>query len=156
MIAEAAETAIPAIGHVIQLAVAPVFLLTGIAGMLGVMTNRLSRVVDRTRILEAQILENPDMSEMLRRELKTLFKRAVLASRSITLCTITALLVCAVVALLFVGDFVGFSVRVPVALLFVLAMMTFFAGLVHFLREIMLATKSIELSAQRVLQRKRS
>jgi hypothetical protein len=151
------EPVIPTtIAHVIQLAVAPVFLLTGIAGMLGVMTNRLSRVVDRTRILEAQILENPLMYETLRRELKTLFKRAVLASRSITLCTITALLVCAVVALLFVGDFVGFSVRMPVALLFVLAMVAFFAGLVHFLREIMLATSSIETSAQRVLQRQRS
>lgn len=151
------EPVIPTtIAHVIQLAVAPVFLLTGIAGMLGVMTNRLSRVVDRTRILEAQILENPLMHDTLRRELKTLFKRAVLASRSITLCTITALLVCAVVALLFVGDFVGFSVRMPVALLFVLAMVAFFAGLVHFLREIMLATSSIETSAQRVLQRQRT
>lgn len=151
------EPVIPTtIAHVIQLAVAPVFLLTGIAGMLGVMTNRLSRVVDRTRVLEAQILENPLMYDTLRRELKSLFKRAVLASRSITLCTITALLVCAVVALLFVGDFVGFSVRMPVALLFVLAMVAFFAGLVHFLREIMLATSSIESSAQRVLQRQRS
>jgi hypothetical protein len=151
------EPVIPTtIAHVIQLAVAPVFLLTGIAGVLGVMTNRLSRVVDRTRVLEAQILENPLMYDTLRRELKTLFKRAVLVSRSITLCTITALLVCAVVALLFVGDFVGFSVRMPVALLFVLAMVAFFAGLVHFLREIMLATSSIELSAQRVLQRKHS
>lgn len=151
------EPVIPTtIAHVIQLAVAPVFLLTGIAGMLGVMTNRLSRVVDRTRVLEAQILENPLMHDTLRRELKSLFKRAVLASRSITLCTITALLVCAVVALLFVGDFVGFSVRMPVALLFVLAMVAFFAGLVHFLREIMLATSSIESSAQRVLQRQRS
>lgn len=149
------EPMIPtAIAHVIQLAVAPVFLLTGIGAMLGVMTNRLSRVVDRTRVLEAQIPENTPPSETLRRELKTLFKRAVLVSRSITLCTITALLVCAVVALLFVGDFTGISVRMPVALLFVLAMVAFFAGLLHFLREIMLATSSIELSAQRVLQRK--
>lgn len=150
------EPIIPTIGHVIQLAVAPVFLLTGIASMLGVMTNRLSRVVDRTRVLEVQILENPDATETLRRELKTLFKRAELVSRSITLCTITALLVCAVVALLFVGDFVGFSVRMPVGLLFVLAMIAFFAGLVNFLREIILATKSIEMSAQRVLQRQRN
>lgn len=147
---------IPAVAHVIQLAVAPVFLLTGIGAMLGVMTNRLSRVVDRTRVLEAQILESGTTPETLRRELKTLFKRAVLASRSITLCTITALLVCAVVALIFIGDFFVFSVRMPVAVLFVVAMVAFFAGLVNFLREIMLATTSIEISAQRVLQRQRS
>lgn len=148
------ETGIPTIAHVIQLAVAPVFLLTGIGAMLGVMTSRLSRVVDRTRVLEAQILANTVTPESLRRELKTLFRRAVLVSRSITLCTITALLICAVIALLFVGDFIGFRVSMAVALLFVLSMCTFFAGLLFFLREIMLATSSIELSAQRVLERK--
>jgi Protein of unknown function (DUF2721) len=151
----ALEVIVPPISHVIQLAVAPVFLLTGIGGMLGVMTNRLSRVVDRTRVLEAQMSEASSASETVRQELKSLFKRAELVSRSITLCTITALLVCAVVALLFLGDFFGVAVRPLVGSLFVLSMGTFFAGLVYFLREIMLATASIELSTQRALQRKR-
>jgi len=41
-----------AISHAIQLAIAPVFLLTGIAGLLGVMANRLARVIDRARMFE--------------------------------------------------------------------------------------------------------
>jgi hypothetical protein len=46
------ESQVAALGHVIQLAVAPVFLLSGVSGLLGVLTNRLSRIIDRARVLE--------------------------------------------------------------------------------------------------------
>ncbi|HVL00918.1 MAG TPA: DUF2721 domain-containing protein [Dongiaceae bacterium] len=149
------ESNLADIAHIIQLAVAPVFLLTGIGAILGVMTNRLARVVDRTRILEVRILEGDDNADVLRDELKALFRRAVLASRAITLCTATALLICAVIILLFVGDIVGVTVKIPVVTLFVLAMTAFFIGLVYFLREIMLSSSSIEQSARRVLEKRR-
>ncbi len=139
------------LAHVIQLAVAPVFLLTGIGAILAVMTNRLSRVVDRTRQLEAFILNNPQEAQRPQWELGLLFRRTVLASRAIALCTMTALLVCAVIALIFVGSLLGFQMALPVAILFVASMLTFMLGLLTFLQEVRLAARSLEGTAKQVL-----
>lgn len=81
------DTAVTTIAHVIQLAVAPVFLLTGIGAMLAVMTQRLSRVVDRARVLERLLPGNPPGSPAIHEELATLSQRAKLISTAITLCT---------------------------------------------------------------------
>jgi Protein of unknown function (DUF2721) len=139
------DTAVTAVAHVIQLAVAPVFLLSAIGAMLAVMTNRLARVIDRARVLEGRLPTQPAEAAPLQAQLATLARRARLVSRSITLCTVTALLVCAVIALLFLGAFFAFDASVPVALLFVAAMLAFFAGLLLFLREIFLATSSLRI-----------
>ena len=136
------DTAVTAIAHVIQLAVAPVFLLTGIGSILGVMTNRLSRVIDRARILENQLDDaSAAQTPAVRDELKMLHTRAWFVGHAITLCTTTALLVCTVIAVLFSSAFLPFDVTLPVALLFIAAMGAFFAGLLMFLREISLATR---------------
>jgi hypothetical protein len=140
------DSGITAVAHVIQLAVAPVFLLSGIGAMLAVMTNRLARVIDRARVLERQ-LPTPAEVNAVHAQLTTLSRRATLAGRAITLCTMTALLVCAVIAVLFLSAFFGFDASVPVALLFIAAMFAFFAGLVFFLREIFLATSSLRIGA---------
>ncbi len=90
------------VAHVIQLAVAPVFLLSGIGAMLAVMTNRLSRVIDRARVLESRLHNSsPEMINSLHADLATLSLRAKLVGRAITFCTITALLICTVIAILF-------------------------------------------------------
>jgi hypothetical protein len=140
------DTAIATVGHAIQLSVAPVFLLSGIGAMLAVMTHRLARIVDRGRLHEAE-LENTEEEEAskLHEHLAVLSQRAKLISRAITLCTITALFVCAVVATLFVGAFFQFDAALPVALLFVSAMTTFFVALLFFLREIFVATASLRI-----------
>jgi hypothetical protein len=140
------ETAIAAVGHAIQLSVAPVFLLSGIAGLLAVMTNRLSRIVDRAREVEARLpASNPGELTALDRELRTLSRRAKFIYVSITLCTITALFVSAVVATLFVGAFLAFDASVWVAVLFVSAMAALFVGLMFFLREIFTATAALRI-----------
>ena len=137
---------ITAVAHAIQLAVAPVFLLSGIGAMLAVLTNRLSRIIDRGRALETRLAGNPgDAATRIQAELAALARRAQLISRAITLCTITALLVCAVIATLFLGAFASFDTSVPVALFFVTAMITFFAGLLFFLREIFVATANLRI-----------
>ncbi|MGH7832990.1 MAG: DUF2721 domain-containing protein [Candidatus Binatia bacterium] len=88
---------VSAVAHVIQLAVAPVFLLTGIGAILAVMTNRLGRIIDRARVLEARLDgASPEVLGPLRADLATLSLRAKLIGRAITLCTATALLVCTV------------------------------------------------------------
>ena len=99
-----------AVAHAIQLAVAPVFLLTGIGAILAVMTNRLGRIIDRARVLEER-LDNAsaELHPALHTDLTTLSRRAKLISRAITLCTATALLVCTVIAVLFLSAFLRFD-----------------------------------------------
>jgi hypothetical protein len=137
---------IGSIAHVIQLAVAPVFLLTAIGTLLSVMTNRLTRVIDRARLLEAKLEHTPPESvQAIHTHLATLSRRATLINRAITLCTTTALLVCTVIAILFLGYFVRFEITIPVALLFILAMLLLVLGLLSFLREIFIATVNLRI-----------
>ena len=111
-----------AVAHVIQLAVAPVFLLTAIGTLLSVMTNRLARVIDRARIQELKLESaSPDAVANLHSHLATLSRRADLIGHAITLCTCTAVLVCTVIALLFVSDYLRYDMSIPVAALFVIA-----------------------------------
>jgi Na+/melibiose symporter-like transporter len=144
------ETAIVAVGRAIQLSVAPVFLLSGIGAMLAVMTNRLARIVDRARTVEERLVDaTPHEHEKAERDLRVMSRRARCIYIAITLCTITALFVCAVVATMFLGAFIGFNAAMPVAVLFVGAMTTFFVGLVFFLREIFLATAALRIGGPR-------
>lgn len=135
-----------AVAHVIELAVAPVFLLTAIGTMLSVMTNRLARIIDRARVLEAKLESAPpEAVAKLHKYLGTLSRRADLIGRSIFLCTATAVLVCTVIALLFVADYLRYDMSLPVAFLFVLAMLLLVIGLVNFLREIFIAKASLHI-----------
>lgn len=136
------------IAHVIQLSVAPVFLLAGIGSILGVMTNRLARVVDRARILEGRLPEATGaLYADLHSRLMTLSRRARLISIGIALCTLTALLVCSTIITLFFGAFFSFSAAIPAALFFIAALLSFATALLWFLREIFLATSSLQIGA---------
>jgi len=136
----------PLIAHAIQLAIAPVFLLTGIAGLLGVMANRLARVIDRGRALEDAWPGFDEPARLqARAELVYLERRRKLASWSINFCTCAALLVCIVIMTLFVEEFTSTRVKWTAGALFVLAMMSLIGGLFSFLREVYLATLSIRI-----------
>jgi uncharacterized integral membrane protein len=144
------EHALPVVAHAIQLAIAPVFLLTGIAGLLGVMANRLARVIDRARLFEQTWHSLDDNARRsARKELATLERRRHLASWSITFCTAAALLVCLVIVALFVEEFFAANVKWPAGVLFVLAMIAVIGGLFSFLREVYLATYSTSIDPAR-------
>jgi Protein of unknown function (DUF2721) len=135
-----------AVAHAIQLAVAPVFLLSGIGAILAVMAGRLGRIIDRARVLEHRLEgASAELLVPLRADLAALSRRAKLIYRAITLCTATALLVCSVIAVLFLSAFLRFDASIPVALLFIAAMSAFFFGLVWFLREIYVATVNLRI-----------
>jgi hypothetical protein len=107
------DAGITAVAHVIQLSVAPVFLLSGIGGMLTVMTTRLARVTDRARTLERQLrAADAEDHPPIEAQLATLARRATLASRAIALFTLTALFVCAVVVVLFLAVSFDFDASV--------------------------------------------
>jgi hypothetical protein len=134
------------VAHVIQLAVAPVFLLTGVASLLSVLTNRLGRIIDRARSLEGRLAAaTPGESEPLHAMLFTLSRRAKLVSTAITLCTTCALLICGVIVVLFLSAFIHPTLDRVSAVLFIVAMLALFAGLLFFLREIFLATAALRI-----------
>lgn len=137
-------TDITDVAHVIQLAVAPVFLLTGIGAILSVLINRLGRVVDRFRVLERLPDDLPEATQAVARsEMNRLARRARMVHWAIGFCTSSALLVCMVIATMFVGSVTGVQTPVLIATLFILAMLALVAGLLCFLREIALAKGSI-------------
>lgn len=143
------DTDVSTVAHIIQLAVAPVFLLTGVGSILGVLTNRLARIVDRARRIEERLPTMPATERApLRVELRRLARRARLIHWAITLCIGCALLVCAVVASLFIGDFVTLDMAEWVAALFVSAMTLLIAGLLCFLQEIYLAVVGLRIGMQ--------
>jgi uncharacterized membrane protein (DUF485 family) len=137
------------IAHVIQLAVAPVFLLAGVGIMLTVFTGRIARIVDRSRVLEERLQSTaePDPSS-IRRELDTLSRRSRIVDAAIALTTLTGLLVCVVIATLFVG-LLAHRLAGLVAVLFVMAILAFAAAFVLFLCEVLIATAHVSRARAR-------
>jgi hypothetical protein len=132
--------------HAIQLAVAPVFLLTGLGALLAVMTARLGRVIDRARRLEEQWGTLDDSARVaVSIELEVLARRARLAGYAINLCTSAALLICTVIAALFIDVFTATNLKWLVGALFIVAMIALIGGLVSFLREVYLATHTLRI-----------
>ncbi len=142
------ETRISAIAHVIQLAIAPVFLISGVATLLSVLANRLGRIVDRARVLEAK-LEVPDEAKKSRLfdELMRLSRRACLVNLAISFGTICALLICVTIAVLFTGTFLPINVSRVITVLFIAAMLSLFLALTAFLREVVIASRALRISS---------
>ena len=132
------DTELSALAQSIQLAITPVFLLSGVAVFLGVLNARLIRVIDRTRILENREDEPEDPDAI---ELAVLFQRRHWINRAITLCTICAVLISIVVAVMFIGALVHFNVARLVAFLFIASMVALIVGMLSFLREIHLGVR---------------
>lgn len=137
---------IEALAAVIQIAVAPVFLLAGIAGFLGVMSGRLARIIDRGRFVEDHF--NDVSSIKLRNEyiadIQILRRRSKIINWAIGMCTASALLVCMVVISLFVSDIFLLDLTNFIASFFVFALLCLIVALVLFLKEVQLATHVME------------
>jgi len=139
----AIESHLTDISRVIQLAVAPVFLLTGVGTIINALNARLTRIIDRRRVLEERLLRaTPDDIDVLREELHLLARRLRLIYASILLAVTSALFVCMLVAGAFIGAFVAVDLGRGIAALFILAMLALIACLGLFLREIFLAVVS--------------
>ena len=135
---------IESIAQVIQLAVAPVFLLAGVGQTLNVLVGRLVRIVDRARITEDQIsgASETKLSELQER-LGVLAERARLISRAIALSVLCALLVPLVIVTLFVSALLKVNLAMPIAIAFIVALVSLAIALVYFLREVFVATGAL-------------
>jgi len=132
------------IGHVIQLAIAPVFLLTAVGTVLNVLVNRLGRSVDRRRTLVGALPGLAgEMAESARGELAFVARRVRLIYTAILLAVLCALLICLLIAIAFVDALVTRDLSQLVAVLFVLAMVALIGSLTLFLREIYLGVNTV-------------
>lgn len=135
--------AIDAVAEIIRTAVTPVFLLVGISGLLGILTGRLGRIIDRKRLVDVSRRRTvePLCSDVLSAEAKQLQRRIQLVNWSMRAFVGGALVICLVIVALFLGDTVAPSLAVTIAALFMTAMLLMIAGLVLLLGEVGVATK---------------
>jgi hypothetical protein len=131
------------IAHIIQLAIAPVFLLTGVGAMLAVLTNRLARIIDRTRVLDDRLTAATNDEDL--EEMAVLLDRWHLINFAIGLATACGLLICLVIMALFIGGALGLAFGQFIAALFVFAMVALIGSFCYLLREILVASKNLRL-----------
>jgi hypothetical protein len=134
------ESHITEIARVIQLSVAPVFLLTAIGTIIGALNIRLGRVVDRRRVVKDRLHSlDQEAAKAAKDELALLARRSRLIYHAIFAAVTSARLVCLVVASAFIGALIAFEAARLVAVLFILAMIALVVCLATFLREIFVA-----------------
>ncbi|MCJ8191137.1 DUF2721 domain-containing protein [Sphingomicrobium aestuariivivum] len=131
----------PRVQSILQLSLAPVFLLAGIGAFLNVMNIRLTWLVERVNGIEAALEDRPD--DRRAEQLPVLLRRQRYAHHAVNLSTAAALMICLVVGLLFVSAFVRTALGTFVALSWIGAMALIFAALTFFLRETSLATRNL-------------
>src|SRR5579872_5908392 len=133
------------ISHLIQSALAPVFLLSGVGVTLSVMTGRLARAVDRARVLEELLTRHPADTRQIHEDLRVLARRTRYLNAAITMCGCSAVLSAIVVITLFANAFFGSGFAATIALLFIGAMLFITGAYIAFLIEVRLATASLRI-----------
>lgn len=140
------ETSVSDIAQIIQLAVAPVFLLAGIGAFLNVCTGRLSRIVDRARTIEPSLLGSRGAEhDRWLREIRVLDRRMALVSQAIFFSVLSAVLICTVVVLLFAAGLTGANFGTAIALLFIGCMISTGIGFAIFLVETRLGSRAVRI-----------
>lgn len=147
------ETLLP----IIQLAITPVILITGLGSLLLTMTNRMARIVDRSRTLAVQVrAASADDRPHVEQQLRIMYRRASLIRMAVTFNALSMLCAGLLVALIFVGAMLGRSLAPGIALLFFTSVGCLIAALVAFLRDIFMSLWALRLEVERALPDTRS
>ena len=145
-------TDLATVTHGIQLAVAPVFLLTAVAAMIGTVAGRLARIIDRARLIESQIDAAPPSNPMTAAyaELSQLRSRGGLVNGCITLLTLCAILIGLTILVLFLGETTEMQIPRLATISFLASVTSFLLALMCFLAETLLATRILKFARSRV------
>jgi len=159
------DTAVNTVSHLIQLSVAPVFLIAGVGAILGVLSGRLARITDRIERLNIKISEasqapsdmqrrasdvSTDTLNALKLQRRYLQIRAKNMNMAILFCILTGLLVASVIMIMFLSSFFAFDGGLLIAALFILGMAAFMLSLSLFVREIFMATFFMQRIQQKI------
>lgn len=139
---------LPILAQVIQLSIAPVFLLTAIGAFLSVITTRLGRVVDRARLLEASVPEDETDRAVIVAELAGLDRRMLLANRAVGLSVAAALTICSLITVLFISAVSPIHPDDLVPALFILALVLLMAALLAFALEVRISIRTVRVRAE--------
>lgn len=146
------ETVVTTISTLIQLSVAPVFLLAGVAGLLNVFTSRLTRSIDKLEKIDAQINKHEKQDDacdqesvFLQKRRNFLIKRMKNINFAIFFATATGLMVALVIISVFFSSLFDFNSEIPISISFIFAMVFLIISLILFLREIYFTNLSINL-----------
>jgi hypothetical protein len=149
MLQDPSYLSVSTVADVVRIAVAPVFLLSGIASFVNVCTTRLSRIVDRSRDIEPMLLASRGTEhERWVSDLKILDRRMSLVSWATALSVISALLICLVVVLLFAASLSRFRFGSEIALLFIASMLAIGGAFAVFLYETTVAAKAVRIRSE--------
>jgi NADH:ubiquinone oxidoreductase subunit 3 (subunit A) len=137
------EPHVPEIAGVIQLAVAPVFMLTAVGTIIAALNIRLGRAVDRRRDLEERLSRmSADEAPFAREELAVIARRIRFVYLAILFAVVSGLFICLLIAGAFLGAFVRADLSYTLGAMFVFAVLALVCGLLFFLREIFLAVST--------------
>ena len=149
MILAAPNLSVTTVAEIVQLAVAPVFLLAGLGAFLNVCVGRLSRIIDRSRMVEPLLLESRGAEhDRWIGELHLLDRRMGLVSRAIFMSVLSAMLICTVVVLLFAGGLTQAHFGTAIALLFIASMLAIASGFAIFMFETHLASRAVRVRSE--------
>ena len=139
------------VAKLIQLALGPVFLISGVGITLSMLTQRLARIVDRARKLEEEREETSSEKKLatIDEDLKVIFRRARHINGAIALCTTSALLTALVVTLLFASEFTPIAVGGVIAIMFVASLVCLCVAFLMFLIEVRIATNALRIGTHR-------
>jgi len=145
------DTNLSNVSHGIQLAVAPVFVLTAVSAMIGTVAGRLGRIIDRARVVEDRIEAAPAADPMTAayKELAGLRVRGRLANLCIALLTFCAILIGLTIMVLFLGETTELQIFRVATLFFLSGIVCFLLALLSFLTETVLATRILNFGKGR-------
>ncbi|MES2137568.1 MAG: DUF2721 domain-containing protein [Pseudomonadota bacterium] len=149
MFDSSADLSVTTVAEIVRLALAPVFLLSGIGAFLNVLASRLSRIVDRSRDIEPRLLASRGTEhDRWIADLRVLDRRMSLISWATGLSVMSAVLTCLVVVLLFGANLTRTHFGNTIALLFMASMLTIGAGFAVFLLETMIAARAVRVRSE--------
>jgi len=136
---------------VLQVAIGPVILISGVGLLLLTMTNRLGRAIDRARQLKGKLPKRtePDRQQV-QAQVAIIYRRARMIRLGITLAALSALLAAALIIVLFVMALLRLEHGLLVSLLFIACMISLFASLVAFICDINLSLHALKLELENV------
>lgn len=150
MLIDQTDSIVTTISHLIQISVAPVFLLAGVAGLLNVFIGRLTRIIDKLEKMDGKALANEKQDSNIYNKQRRdfLVMRMQNTNMAIFFCTATGLMVALVILMMFFSALLSFDSTTFISILFILAMASLIIALILFLREIYYTTSYIKVQKQ--------
>ena len=135
---------------ILQLATGPVILISGVGLLLLSFTNRLGRLIDRTRSLHRERLSQPapEQLALLQAQIKLIDQRAGILRRAIGLAATTVLLVSVLILVVFLAALFQLELGAVIIVLFSLGLIALIGAMIGFLREITLSLEAVRLETK--------